>query len=271
MTPAQTRPSGARFEIDVDYYHMPQRSGMAESDFHRRRLHWALPARRAALVLVDMWSEHYVLTHLERGGRIARERIAPLLATFRRLGAHVVHAPSPDCAPRWAHRLTRVAGTPEGPAVPPPTPRLLPDWPPQAFRDKSGEFAGLGKPRDPQDAEYDRIIAERDLLPEARPQDGDAVVFTGDQLHAVLRDRGAVTLFYCGFAANYCVPNRDYGMRAMRQRGYDVVLVRDGTTAIEMADTVADLALTAAAVRDVEVAIGYTVTSEALQQSAVGT
>jgi nicotinamidase-related amidase len=253
------------FEIDVDYYHMPQRSGMRESDFERASLHWSLPAERAALVLVDMWNEHYVLSHLERGGQITRERIVPLAQAFRDAGATVVHAPSPDCLHRYEQRLTRVEGTPAGPAVPPRPEPLLPDWPPAEFRRKEGEFAGLGKPRDEKDAEFDRIIAERHLMPQIEPHDEDALVFTGDQLHAVLRDRGATTLFYCGFAANFCVPNRDYGMRAMRSRGYDIVLVRDCTSAIEVADTVDDLVLTAAAVRDVEVTIGYSIDSQTLR------
>jgi hypothetical protein len=149
------------FEIDVDYYHMPQRSGMRESDFERASLHWSLPAERAALVLVDMWNEHYVLSHLERGGQITRERIVPLAQAFRDAGATVVHAPSPDCLHRYEQRLTRVEGTPAGPAVPPRPEPLLPDWPPAEFRRKEGEFAGLGKPRDEKDAEFDRIIAER--------------------------------------------------------------------------------------------------------------
>lgn len=258
--------SGPRFEIDVDYYHLTQRAPIREAEFERRSLHWSLAASRAALVLVDVWSEHYVASHLERGGRITRERIVPLADTFRRLGATVVHAPSPGCRGPYGHLLTRVDGTPEDDA--PGRQPLLPDWPPPAFRDKTSEYAGLGRPKDPTDAEFDRIIAERRVLPECEPQPGDCVVFHGDQLHAVLRDRGAVVLFYAGFAANFCVPNRDYGMRAMRQRGYDVVLVRDCTAAIEVADTVDDLALTAAAVQDVEVAVGYTTESQRLRDGA---
>lgn len=253
------------FEIDVDYYHMPQRSGMRESQFERASLQWSLPAQRAALVLVDMWSEHYVVSHLQRGQQIAAQRIVPLMAVFRAAGASVVHAPSPDCAPRYKHLLTRVEGTPEGPAVPPRPPTSLPDWPPAEFRRKEGEFAGLAKPSDPKDEEFDCIIAERSMIREVEPEDGDAVVFTGDQLHAVLRDRGVTTLFYVGFAANFCVPNRDYGMRAMRSRGYDIVLVRDCTSAIEVADTVDDLGLTRAAVQDVEVVIGYSIESNTLR------
>ncbi len=258
--------SDQTFEVDVEYYHMPRRARMQEAEFSRACLHWSLPVTRAALILVDMWSEHYVSSHLERGQRITRECILPLLETFRRVGATVVHAPSPDCAPRYEHLLTRVEGTTQESQVRPPG--LLPDWPPSDFRKKIGEFAGFARPVDPTDEEFDRIIAERSIIAEAEPQEGDCVVFSGDQLHAVLCDRRTTTLFYVGFAANFCVPNRDYGMRAMRSRGYDIVLVRDGTTAIEVADSVDGLGLTAAAIQDVEVAIGYSIDSASLRLGA---
>lgn len=256
------------FDLEVEYYHMPQRAGVDEADFRRACLHWALPVKQAALVLVDMWSEHYVQSHLARGGRITQDCIVPLMHMFRRTDATVVHAPSPDCAPRYQHLLTRVEGTPTGPAVPERAQPLFPDWPPADFRSKTGAFSGLGRPVDAKDAEYDRIIRERGLMPEVEPTEGDCVVFTGEQLHAVLRSRGVTTLFYVGFAANFCVPNRDYGMRAMRGRGYDIVLVRDGTAAIEVADTIDAEELTAAAVRDVETAIGYSICTEALLAGA---
>ena len=152
--------------------------------------------------------------------------------------------------------------------MPPAAAPLLPDWPPAEFRRKTGAYVGLGRPVDPQDDEFERIIAERSMIPEVLPQAGDCVVFTGDQLHAVLRHRGVTTLFYVGFAANFCVPNRDYGMRTMRSRGYDIVLVRDCTAAIEVADSVEDLRLTAAAVQDVETVIGYSIDSAQLRQGA---
>jgi hypothetical protein len=48
------------------------------------------------------------------------------------------------------------------------------------------------------------------------------------------------------------VPNRDYGLRAMRARGYYLVLLRDCTTGIETADTLPDMAVTKAAIHDYE-------------------
>jgi len=91
-------------ELDVRYYHQPRKARVTESDFQHKPLHWSLPVKGVALVLVDVWSDLYVTSHLQRARGITIERIIPVLEAFRRVGAAVVHAPSPDCArkyPQW--------------------------------------------------------------------------------------------------------------------------------------------------------------------------
>ncbi|MDP6983881.1 MAG: hypothetical protein QGG05_12420, partial [Candidatus Latescibacteria bacterium] len=78
---------GHVWNVEVDYYYLPRLSGMVEARFERRQLHWRLPTQHTALILVDVWSEHYITTHLARGEKITRERIAPLIETFDRFGA----------------------------------------------------------------------------------------------------------------------------------------------------------------------------------------
>ena len=73
----------ANLDFDVFYYHMPRRAGVEEGDFHRESLRWSLPVESIALVLVDVWSDHYISTHLARGRKIAVERILPVLEMFR--------------------------------------------------------------------------------------------------------------------------------------------------------------------------------------------
>ncbi|MEC9380267.1 MAG: cysteine hydrolase family protein [Candidatus Latescibacterota bacterium] len=252
---------GHVWNVEVDYYYLPRLSGMVEARFERRQLHWRLPTQHTALILVDVWSEHYITTHLARGEKITRERIAPLIETFDRFGAQVIHAPSPNCEPRYSHLVPDEAGpwrTGEG----------RDDWPPEEFRSKTGPYAELGRPQEARDEEFERIITERRVIDDVEPSEGDQVIFDGDQLHRLLHAREVYTLFYVGFAANMCVLHRDYGMRAMAARGYDVVLVRDATSAIEMADTLDNLEITAASVRDVEVGVGYSVLTGDLIESA---
>ena len=84
------------------------------------------------------------------------------------------------------------------------------------------------------------------------PEADDIVIATGDQLQRALRDLGLVHLIYVGFAANICVRFRDYGMHAMRDRGYAPILLRDCTSGIETRETYDGLQITSAVLHDLE-------------------
>ncbi len=247
-------------KLDVRYYHQLRISRVTETDFQHNTLHWTLPIGEIALVMVDVWSDHYVTSHLQRGRDITLECIRPVLESFRKIGATVIHAPSPACAkkyPRW----TQFAGDNEVKGAPA---KGQDDWPPAEFRSKSGEYEKWTRPKEPKDQVFEDIIENRRIIPEVEPQDGDFVIVNGDQLHRLLSHRKILHLFYVGFAANMCVPFRDYGTRAMNNRGYGIILIRDCTSAIEVADTAEDLLLSRAAVIDTELNIGYTVSSSDL-------
>ncbi|NKB71762.1 MAG: isochorismatase family protein [Candidatus Latescibacteria bacterium] len=244
-------------DLEVAYYHLPRRAGVREDQFARRTLSWSVPVEQAALVLVDVWGDHYVATHRDRSRQITLERIIPVIEAFRNVGGTIIHAPSPDCARKYSQWLQYAGDSETGAGGG----GGQDDWPPADFRARRGEYEQFARPDEPADEEFDRIIAQRHIVPEVAPQAGDFVVVNGAQLHRLLKHRRMLHLFYAGFAANMCVPFRDYGMRAMKDRGYEVVLVRDGTSAIEVGDTYADFRLTEAAAIDVELNIGYTVTS----------
>ena len=96
---------------------------------------------------------------------------------------------------------------------------------------------------------------------------GEILVDSADQipddleLDMVLKHYGVRTLFYVGFATNMCILDRPYGMKRMRSLGYDVILIRDATTAVEFHDTLDGLWATELAIRYVEYALGYTCTA----------
>jgi nicotinamidase-related amidase len=243
--------------LNVRYYHQPHLGRVTEADFKHRELSWQVPLSQIALVLVDVWSDLYVTTHRDRSRQITLDRILPVLEAFRQVDGTVIHAPSPGCAqkyPQW----TRYAGDRE---VFGGSSGSSDDWPPQSFRSKSEDHAAYARPSDPKDPLFDRIIQDRTIVPEAAPVDSDFVIVNGDQLHRLCKQREVLFLLYAGFAANMCVPFRDYGMRAMKSRGYEVILMRDCTSAIEVADTYDRMLLTEAAIVDVELTVGYTVES----------
>ncbi len=123
-------------ELDVRYYHLTRKAHIDEKDFHLKTLHFEFPVDQIALIQVDVWSDHYVTTHLNRGRDITLQRINPVAEAFRSIGATVIHAPSPDCAKRYA-AWTQFAsdhecfGRPSAPKD---------DWPPSEFRSKTGAY-----------------------------------------------------------------------------------------------------------------------------------
>jgi nicotinamidase-related amidase len=247
----------SNISVPVRYYHQPRTAYVTEADFQLKTLEWDLDVSQIALVLVDVWSDHYVSTHLERGGDITVQRIRPLMDAFRRIGAAVIHAPSPSCAKRYP-QWSQFAGDDETHGSAGPTRDI---WPPPEFRSKTAEYEKFAKPKEPHQQLFHDIIANRDIIPEARPKEGDHVIVTGDQLHRLLKHKKILQLFYAGFAANMCIPFRDYGMRAMKDRGYDTILIRDCTSAIEVADTFENFDLTRNAIIDTELTVGYSTTS----------
>ena len=218
-------------------------------------------------MLVDCWDEHYIESHLERTNEIIIERLAPAAQACREAGVAVIHAPSPPQAKQydvWTHYAgdRELGFTPAEPA---------PDWPPAEFRERSGPYEQFAKPPDPQLDEWRKTEGDARRIVEALgPEPGDFVIATGEKHHRLLRSREIVHLLYAGFAANMCVPGRDYGTRAMQKRGYNTILLRDGTTAIEAHDTVGELLLTTAAAYEVEMTLGSTTTTEALIEACHG-
>ncbi len=190
-------------------------------DWHQREI--TVPADQSALVLVDCWDRHPVVSFVERAERVARERILPVVQPCREAG------------------VRRTQGYTNDPYARPAEP-LLEQW-----------------------------LADDNLFPGMRimsflePGPQDFVVATGEQLHRLCRHREILHLFYAGFAANICVQFRDYGIRAMRDRGYHIILLRDCTTAIEGSHTLDGEWLTQAAIFNIELKVGCSTTSEELQ------
>lgn len=244
--------------------HLPYR----EEHFGYVHLPVSIPTEHAALVLVDCWDQIIVESFQERAERICEETIRPVLEMSRSAGMTVVHAPSPPVADKFRHFWPEDAADEEAPV------RLgRQDWPPEDFALRQGEWAHLQARRSGLHQEQlDRIDRDRSIHPAVLPQTGDHVIATGDQLHRICRERGILYLFYVGFATNICVPDRDYGMRAMRERGYALVLLRDATTGVEASDTYPLRAATSVMIHQFELRdVAGTITSEAFLGALSGT
>ena len=208
-----------------------------------------LDVGEVAIVLVDTWAGHPMSSHLERTGEISRTRIRPVLDAARAAGAAVIYAPSPRVAPDFeAFRHDSRESAPPAP--------MVDEWPPAEYREATGRFRSLRKRPGELPENYDGPYPDwwhmHGIDPSISPVPGDLVVATGAELHAACKARGLVHLIYAGFATNICIRFRDYGLRAMRDRGYSPILLRDATSAIETRATIGSLSLTRAVILDIE-------------------
>ena len=100
------------------------------------------------------------------------------------------------------------------------------------------------------------------MSPAIEVDDDDFVIATGQQLHHLAKERSILHLIYAGFATNWCILNRDYGMRAISRRGYNMILLRDATMGVEYPDTVEACFATELSIREVETQIGFSASNE---------
>ena len=228
----------------------PEGQPYREEFFIRRETTMSLPVGQTALVLVDVWNNHFIESWLERASQVTREAVVPVLEAARAAGLTIVHAPCPEVAAQF-DQLARHRPPPHEPE---------PDWPPADFRSRHGAYAAFRGPRD-QPPGIPRI-EPLGMSPAIEVEDDDFVVATGQQLHDLCRGRRILHLVYAGFAANWCVLGRDYGMRAMRRRGYNLILLRDATMGVEFPDTLGELTATELAVREAEQQIGFSASNE---------
>lgn len=226
-----------------------------EESFLRRQVEMALPVEETALVLVDLWNTHFIETWLERAVRVTNEEVVPAIEAARVAGLTIVQAPSPEIAAKYEQLQRHVAAAPVA----------EPDWPPAQFRAREGEYAAFRGPRSQPPGiagHWEAHKGKLDMSSAIDVREGDSVIATGDQLHELARQRGIVHLIYAGFATNWCILNRDYGMRAISRHGYNMILLRDATMGVEYPDTVDECFATEMAIREVETQIGFTASNE---------
>ena len=87
-------------DLKVQYFQDSPPAGRPyrEEHFIRRHVQMELPVKQTALVLVDLWDNHFIESWLERAARITRAAVVPVLERARQTGLTIVHAPSPPIA-----------------------------------------------------------------------------------------------------------------------------------------------------------------------------
>jgi nicotinamidase-related amidase len=176
-----------------------------------------LPARETALIICDMWDDHWCKSAAKRCGEMAA-RMEPVVKAARARGVTIIHAPS-DCmgfykdAPQRKKMLAV-------PAAELPKPLEIPD-PPLPINDKDGGCddvppASFAKAWTRQHAALS--IADEDYISDS-----------GKEVYSLLKQKGIKNVLICGVHTNMCVLHRTFGIKQLSRWGVRCILIRDLT------------------------------------------
>lgn len=210
------------------------------TNYHRvtNRAQW--DAKKTALVICDVWDSHHCLNAVRRVGQVA-PRIDQLARKLRNQGATVIHAPS-DCMDFYKDSPARKRAM----AIPirSDTPEEIAKWCDQIEGESSDAYpvdqSDGGEDDDPAEhAQWASRLSSLGRDPkrpwirqtEAIEIDSslDFVSDSGKEIWNILKSRGIERVFVCGVHTNMCVLGRPFGLRQLKQHGFDPVLVRDLT------------------------------------------
>jgi nicotinamidase-related amidase len=182
--------------------------------------------RQTAVVICDMWDNHWCKSAAERVGEMA-PRMNQVVAELRKRGALIIHCPSDT--------MKYYEGTP-GRKLAQFAPTVVPKVPLQRWRklDSSREAAlpiddsGDGcddEPECPATNVWHRQIATIEI------KEGDAVTDSAEAYN-LMRQRGVTNVLVMGVHQNKCVLGRPFAVRQMVSEGQNVALVRDLTDSL---------------------------------------
>jgi nicotinamidase-related amidase len=176
-----------------------------------------LPASETAIIICDMWDQHWCASATRRCGDIAK-KMAPVVDAARKKGVFIIHAPS-ECMDAYKdtpqrHRMQEVSQA-QPPAALTITEAPLP------IDDSDG-----GCDDQPQCRTYKAWSKQHPALTIA-PEDG--VSDKGAEVYTVLKQRGIKNLLVMGVHTNMCVLGRSFAIRQMTRWGMRCILVRDLT------------------------------------------
>jgi nicotinamidase-related amidase len=182
------------------------------------------PVSETALIIVDMWDQHWSEGATRRCSVLA-DKINAAASRVREKGCLIVHAPS-DTMPFYegAEARKRFLSAPLPDRIPEPV--NVREYPqPVDSSDGGSDTVDAYPPNTPVWTRQSGKIAidqSRDLI------SGDE----GDHLYANLVSRGIKFLIYAGVHTNMCILNRSFGIKNMLRRGFKTALVRDLTDAM---------------------------------------
>ena len=183
-------------------------------------------AKETAVIVCDMWNDHYCQNAARRVGEMA-PRMNEVLKAARRKGALIIHAPS-GCMKKYADTPQRKLAQ-QAPKV--KASISLESW---CYLDPTAEAPMPVKVDQPCDDKgklreavrfFERQIETLEIMK------GDAITDSAEAYY-LMEQRGIKNVIIMGVHVNMCVLGRPFGIRQMVRVGKNVALVRDMTDAM---------------------------------------
>ncbi len=178
-----------------------------------------LPATSIALVLCDVWNDHWCKGAAQRLDKLV-PRMNAAVGAARQKGVQIVHAPS-ETMEFYVDYLQR-RRIRDAPRVTPPPPLDLTS-PSLPIDDSDG---GCDSGERPWYRAWTRQHPGIEIV------DADVISDDGHEIYSYLAQRGITTLLIAGVHTNMCVLNRSFAIKQMTRWGMRCVLVRDLTDAM---------------------------------------
>jgi len=180
-------------------------------------VHWN--SSETAIVVVDMWNEHWSWGATERVNVMA-PRMNIVLGRARQSGVHIIHAPSDTMDFYEAHPARQsVLALPDA-ELPPE--RELPDPPLPVDASDGGSDTG----------ETDTYKAWHRQHPVIEIADTDSISDDGQEVYNLLHHKSIKNIIFMGVHTNMCVLGRSFAIKQMVRWGFNAVLARDLTDAM---------------------------------------
>lgn len=178
-----------------------------------------LPARTMALLLCDVWNDHWCKGAARRLDDLV-PRMNAAVGAARKKGIQIVHAPS-ETMEFYADypQRRRIC---DAPRLDPPQPRDLTS-PRLPIDDSDGGCDSGERP-------WYRAWTRQH--PGISIEDADVISDNGAEIYSFLAQREITTLLIAGVHTNMCVLNRSFAIKQMTRWGMRCVLVRDLTDAM---------------------------------------
>lgn len=180
-------------------------------------------AKQTAIVICDMWNDHYCRNAARRVAEMA-PRMNEVLNRARKQGVLIIHSPS-GCMSRYEDTPQRQLAQ-QAPPVETSTP--LQNWCYLNDKHEPAMPVAIDQPSDDDGTIRDAVRFFDRQIETLEIKDGDAIS-DGPDAYYLMKQRGIRNVIIMGVHTNMCVLGRPFGIRQMVYQGQNVALMRDMT------------------------------------------